>query len=152
MNNNFEVFAPVSENDFKEYYRLRWEVLRKPWKQPEGSEKDELDSKAIHAMIKDEKGTALAVGRLHFNNSSEAQVRYMAVSENLRSKGLGQKILAYLEKKATAGGAVCIVLQARDNAVDFYKKNGYEIIDKSFIMYDEIQHYKMQKELNREQH
>ena len=35
-----DIIQPKSPEDFKKYYNLRYEVLRKPWNQPIGSERD----------------------------------------------------------------------------------------------------------------
>lgn len=140
-----EVSEPATKEDFEKYYRLRWEVLRKPWKQPPGSEKDKMEDKAIHAFIKNKRGEVIASGRLHFNNSYEAQVRYMAVAEKYRGKNYGAQILKYLEQKAKERGVSKVILQARDIAVEFYKRNGYETDQETFMLYNSIQHYLMHK-------
>ena len=38
-----------------------------------------------------------------------------------------------------------IILNARENAVPFYQKLGYNITEKSNLLYGKIQHYRMQK-------
>jgi hypothetical protein len=38
-------------------------------------------------------------------------------------------------------------LQARENAVGFYKRCGYAVKEKSYLMWEVIQHYLMEKEL-----
>ena len=122
--------------------------LRKPWLQPKGSEKDDGDKSSIHRMIIDESnGKAVAVGRLQFNTSEEAQIRYMAVSDNYQLKGYGNIIVKTLEDIALNKGIRNIILQARENALKFYWKNGYEIIEKSYLLFDEIQHWLMVKKI-----
>ena len=54
-----------------------------------------------------------------------------------------------LENIALEKGALRIILQARNNAVEFYKNNGFAIVEKSYILFDEIQHWLMRKELKR---
>ena len=113
-----------------------------------GSEKDEGDKSSIHRMIIDESnGKAVAVGRLQFNTSEEAQIRYMAVSDNYQLKGYGNIIVKTLEDIALNKGIRNIILQARENALKFYWKNGYEIIEKSYLLFDEIQHWLMVKKI-----
>ena len=43
-------------------------------------------------------------------------------------------ILAFLEEEAKKINLKRIELQARENAVSFYEKNGYQIIEKSFLL------------------
>ena len=143
-----KIIEPNSSAEFEQYYNLRYEVLRKPWLQPKGSEKDDGDKSSIHRMIIDESnGKAVAVGRLQFNTSEEAQIRYMAVSDNYQLKGYGNIIVKTLEDIALNKGIRNIILQARENALKFYWKNGYEIIEKSYLLFDEIQHWLMVKKL-----
>ena len=129
---------------FEKYYELRWEILRKPWNQPRGSERDDMEDKAIHIMACDG-NKIVGVARLHFNSIKEAQIRYMAVEEGYRRRGIGSMMLRRLEEMAKEKGAEYIILNARENAVNFYKKNGYSIIEKSYVLFNEIQHYKMMK-------
>ncbi len=143
-----KIIEPNSSAEFEQYYNLRYEVLRKPWLQPKGSEKDDGDKSSIHRMIIDESnGKAVAVGRLQFNTSEEAQIRYMAVSDNYQLKGYGNIIVKTLEDIALKKGIRNIILQARENALKFYWKNGYEIIEKSYLLFDEIQHWLMVKKI-----
>lgn len=141
-----QVTEPFTPEEFEKYYLLRWEVLRRPWNMLRGSELDEQEDQCIHAMLKSD-DNILAVGRLQFNTPVEGQLRYMAVAPGQQGKGLGSLIIRYLEEKAKQKGAERMVLQARENAVSFYIRNGYSIKEKSFLLWGEIQHYLMEKKL-----
>ena len=92
------VIEPQTPEEFKQYYSLRYKILRKPWGQPRGSERDNEDEISHHRMIIDEAtGDAIAVGRLQFNTREESQIRYMAVADNYQGQGLGSKIVTVLE-------------------------------------------------------
>ncbi|HIH97642.1 MAG TPA: GNAT family N-acetyltransferase [Thermoplasmata archaeon] len=137
---------PQTEKEFEKYYELRWKMLRKPWNQPKGSEKDEREGESTHIMARtDDK--VVGVGRVHFNSIAEAQVRYMAVEEGYQGGGIGGLILKALEGRVEKKGVKYIVLDARENAVGFYKKHGYRIIAKSYLLFGCIQHWKMRKDL-----
>ena len=138
---------PVSPEDFENYYLLRWEVLRKPWNQPKGSEKDENEKSSIHIMALNEKDECVGVSRLQFNSAEEAQVRFMGVRDDQQGKGVGKKLMHYLEEKARQKGAKKVVLQARENAVKFYLSIGYVVVVESFLLWGIIQHYRMGKSL-----
>jgi len=71
--------SPQTPAEWENYFDLRWRVLRAPWNQPRGSEKDNRETDSEHFMIVGPHSSALAVSRLHFNTPAEAQVRYMAV-------------------------------------------------------------------------
>src|SRR5437660_4239167 len=80
--------SPASPAEWEAYFDLRWRILRRPWDQPRGSERDPLDDSAFHLLITgDDNARALACGRLHLNSPSEAQIRYMAVDENVQGRG-----------------------------------------------------------------
>ena len=137
---------PVTSEDFEQYYALRWKVLREPWDQPRESEKDEYEADAIHLMAWAE-GVLVGVGRLHFTSPSEAQIRYMAVDEERRNRGVGAEILRELERRAGERGATSVVLNARDRAVHFYEKHGYRTTGKASSLFGSVDHWAMRKEL-----
>lgn len=122
-------------------------MLRKPWNQSKGSEKDELEDKSIHVMACNKDRIPVGVGRAHFNSDEEAQIRYMAVEKEWQGKGIGKMILNYLEEKIKEKDAKRIVLNARDIAIKFYEMQGYEIVKEAHTLFDVILHYKMMKEL-----
>lgn len=136
---------PQTPIEFEAYYLLRYELLRKPWKKEKGSEKDEIENECRHLMATDENGNIIGVCRLQFNSNTEAQIRYMAVSESYQGLGVGKKLIAYAEIIAKERGNKEIVLQSRSSAVNFYKKCGYTLIEESYLMWGEIQHYLMKK-------
>jgi len=142
-----EIREPKTKEEFDSYYNLRWEILRKPWKQPKGSEKDELEDRSFHIIVLDNK-KVVGVGRLHKNSDTECQIRYMAVDENYQGKGIGKAILIKLHEKAKESGLKKIVLNARKKAIGFYEKFGYKNLGKSHTLFGEIEHFKMQCILN----
>lgn len=126
--------------------QLRYEILRKPWDKPRETATDELEGQSVNAYI-EEDGLIIACGRLQDNGGGTGQIRYMAVAAGQQGKGLGKLILERLEKEALAMGMTTIELQARENAVEFYKAKGYTIKETSFKLWDIIQHYLMTKNL-----
>jgi len=138
---------PVTNLEFQNYYQLRWEVLRKPWDQAKGTEQDELETSCIHVMALNEVDECIGVGRLQFNSTEEAQIRYMGVRNDQQGKGVGKELMTYLENKTSENNRTKIILQARENAVPFYLSIGYSIKEKTFFLWNIIQHYKMEKVL-----
>ncbi len=136
--------SPGSPEEWEGYYDLRWRVLRGPWGQPRGSERDECDADSFHAALWD--GDApVAAGRLHFNSPLEGQIRYMAVDPNWRGLGLGGRILACLEGQAVTAGAGLIVLNAREEVAAFYARHGYRDVGSAGLLFGVIPHLKMEK-------
>ena len=141
------IISPRTEAEFAAYYHLRHAVLRAPWHQPPGSERAPDDDQATHAMLVDAAGQALGVCRLHLHSPAEAQVRFMAIHPDYQGRGLGRQLLAHLEEQARRQGASRLSLQARENAIPFYASCGYRLGEKTHLLYGQIQHYRMEKEL-----
>jgi len=144
---SFKLTSPVSAEEFERYYDLRWRILRKPWDQPKGSEKDDKESSSLHLMITDEKNKIIGIGRGHFNSAVEAQVRFMAVEEGYQKLGIGSKILKELENRLREKGAEYIVLNSRDTAIPFYLKHGYSEVKQTVTLFESIPHHIMRKKL-----
>lgn len=123
----YRVDTPTSEEEFAKYFQFRWEMLRKPWNYPLGSEKDEYEQVSEHRMILNPKGEVVAIGRVHLNTAEEAQVRHIAVAKESQGKGLGKMILSALEAIARAQGAQRIVTNSRELSIEFFSSCGYEI-------------------------
>ncbi|MGB5338793.1 MAG: GNAT family N-acetyltransferase [Gammaproteobacteria bacterium] len=144
-----QIIQPATADDYQRYYELRWKILREPWKQPRGSERDSLDDSSTHLMVIDAGHAVLGVGRLHFNTIREAQIRYMAIDPGHQRKGIGSRLLNALEERAGALGAARIVLDARETALGFYSKNGYQPRGPGHTLYGCIAHVVMEKQLGR---
>lgn len=141
-----ELNVKIASNDgeIESIIQLRYEVLRAPWGQPKETATDDLEKTSINSYI-EINSEVIACGRLQENDGKVGQVRFMAVARNYQGKGLGEKILKQLEIVAKEKQLAKIELQARENAVKFYEKNGYTIVQSSFLLWGQIQHYLMQK-------
>ena len=145
---NYKIIIPATEKELKMYYDLRFEVLRKPWGQPESTTKDDLEEQSLHVLMLNEKGNAIAAGRLQYNSEHEGQIRSMAVTKDLQGHGLGTIVLKFLEEKAAEKNLSKIILDARNLAVGFYEKNGYNVERDSYILFGVIPHFRMIKTLH----
>ena len=83
----------------------------------------------------------------HSNILQEAQyqIRGMAIIKNFQRKGLGYQILNYGENLLKEKNTRIIWCNAREVALHFYKKNGYQISGDSFPIGDIGLHYVMYK-------
>jgi N-acetylglutamate synthase-like GNAT family acetyltransferase len=141
------ILEPKTEEQFQKYYRVRYETLRQPWGQPEGSERVEDDVHAIHAMLVNEKEEVIGVCRMHLSGAHEAQIRFMGVRKDMQGQQLGDKLMHYMEARAREMGVTHMILHARENAVNFYLRNGYHVEEESYLLFGSIQHFKMSKQL-----
>lgn len=144
---SFRIKQPETSEEFKHYYHLRWKLLRAPWGQAEGSGIDAIEDQCFHLIALDNSDDIIGVARLQFNNRNEAQIRYMAVTEKYQRKAIGGQLMAAMEKHALDSDCHNILLDAREAAVDFYKKQGYQVTAKSYRLFGEIQHFQMSKKL-----
>lgn len=139
-----EIRSPQTESEWEAYYDLRYRVLRKPLNQPLGSERNEGDATGIHfALFNDEK--IVAIARLDQASPKISQVRFVAVDDTAQGKGYGRIIMEATEAKSKDLGNEKMILHARDYAVDFYLRLDYKVVEKSYKLFDVLQHYLMEK-------
>jgi predicted GNAT family N-acyltransferase len=143
---DIEIRKPNSDKEWLDYYDLRYRILRKPLNQPLGSEKNEGDEAGIHFALYDHK-ILKAIARLDLQENKIAQVRFVAVEENQQGFGFGKKIMLEIENYCKEIGREKIILHARDYAVDFYMKLDYKVVEKSYKLFDVLQHFLMEKQL-----
>ena len=144
---NYFIKPPKSKEEWKNYFIFRWELLRKPLGMSKESLKDDREDSSYHLMGINDENDVIASGRVHFNNKKEAQIRYMAVKDSYKRRGIGSEIVIKLEDYASSKGAIRMVLNARENALSFYLSLGY--IEKGPYQSDTgIPHSKMEKALS----
>jgi N-acetylglutamate synthase-like GNAT family acetyltransferase len=140
---------PETAQEWEQYYHLRYTVLREPWGQLKGSEVLQDEDQADHAMVIDsETQEIVGVARMQINTPTQGQVRCVAVTPHMQGRGVGKLLMNYLEEIAQQKGIKEIILDARENAVKFYLSIGYEVFADSYLLFGEIQHYKMRKVFN----
>lgn len=139
--------SPETEQEWRDYFALRWRILREPWQQPPGSERDEFEDEAVHIMALDKQNTITGIGRVHRFSTSSAQIRYMAAHPQHQRKGIGGQILQRLEKQAREWACQEIVLNARTMSLAFYLYHGYQITGEAPILFGSIAHKQMHKML-----
>ncbi len=146
QNSEERYLGPLTPEFSEAYYKLRYEVLRKPWNQPLGSERDSGDEQAIHGILVIKK-QLLAIGRLHFKDQNISQIRYMAVHPSFSGNKFGKKVLEYLEGQSISDNRMLVYLHARENALGFYEKCGYTQMEESELLWGVIRHWRMEKKL-----
>ena len=85
---NYLLKSPETNQEWEAYLLFRWEILRKPLGMSKESLADAIEEKSFHLMGVDEQNKVIASGRVHFNSSKEAQIRYMAVDQAFQRKGV----------------------------------------------------------------
>ena len=82
-----------------------------------------------------------------FSDEHQYQLRGMAVMKSHQGKKLGDVLLNYGETLLKAKNATLLWFNAREIAVNFYKRNGSEIIGKPFEIKGIGTHYVMFKKI-----
>jgi N-acetylglutamate synthase-like GNAT family acetyltransferase len=144
---NYTYKSPQTEQEWQAYFDLRWRILRAPWQQSRGSERDELEDSAYHVMAVNENGQVIGTGRLHLVNAHSAQIRYMAVAPAYRRQGIGSGLLDKLEQQARLLHCKEILLNARTDILTFYQNYSFSIIGDAPLLFGEIAHKRMHKKL-----
>ena len=139
--------TPETPTEWKAYYQLRFELLRAPWGQALGSEKTADEAQHQHYAYFDAQGQVIGVIRLDICAPKTGQIRFMAVAENTQRSGLGRLLMQFAENKAREIKLTKIILHAREQAQSFYSKLGYRYEEKSHLLFGEIQHHLMSKEI-----
>lgn len=134
----------------EETYFIRKEVLRKGIKKPYQFDGD-LDKETFHlgAFYNNELvGVATFMNRdCNLLKGNQYQLRGMATLTKVRGFGLGNLLIENATKLLIEKGNDVLWCNAREVALNFYLKNGFEISGKSFEI-DEIgTHYRMYKHL-----
>ena len=142
----FSIIEPISVEEFNEYYKLRWLLLRRPLGGKRGSELDDNENVSIHRMIKKNNKKCIGVGRAHILENV-AQIRYMAILSKYQKSGLGSMIIKELEEVLVCNKTKKIFLNSRETAIKFYEKNGYKIIKRVKPSFGNIIHYRMEKSI-----
>ncbi len=81
-------------------------------------------------------------------DNHEIKMRQVAVNFAFQGKNIGSKLVTFAESLAVSRGYQRMILNARQTAVPFYRKLGYEIVGDVFTEVT-IPHFKMQKALGK---
>jgi predicted GNAT family N-acyltransferase len=142
-----DIRTPNNEDEWKSYYKLRYDILRAPLGQPLGSEKNEGDKYAVHfALFNND----VLTGVTRIDGTDEprvSQFRFVAIDNNQQGQGLGRKMMQFAEDHCRSRGDNKIILQARDVSLDFYKSIGYTLLEKTHLLFGQVQHFLMEKNL-----
>jgi GNAT superfamily N-acetyltransferase len=123
------IVSPKTHEDFKSYYDLRFTVLRKPWGLPKGTEKDDFEPVSKHFMAVDsESGCLVGVIKLMEKEKGVGWFSHMAVEDAYQNKGVGKKLLSFIEDEARRDGYTILGCMARLNATEYFAKEGYVIM------------------------
>ncbi|PSR03688.1 MAG: N-acetyltransferase [Bacteroidetes bacterium SW_10_40_5] len=131
-----------------EYWRsieLRHDLLRKPLGLEFTKEELKAEQTDDHFAVFNQEQL---IGCLVISPIDEQQVkiRQMAILESHQKQGVGKQLLHFAEDQIFIRGFTTIYLHAREEAVPFYQKQGYQVEGEPFRQVT-IPHWKMIKNL-----
>jgi N-acetylglutamate synthase-like GNAT family acetyltransferase len=139
--------SPQTKTEWTAYFQLRYTILRAPWGQAKGSEQTADEAQHQHFAYFDSANQLLGVGRLDLLDPQTTQVRFMAVADEQQGMGIGKAIMEEMESVSKEMGIQKIILHAREIALPFYQKLGYQLDNPSHLLFGEIQHFLMHKSI-----
>lgn len=96
-------------------------------------------------------GEVVGTGRMDLQPAHErgpsAQIRYCAVDERVRGRGVGQALLRRFEEEARGRGIGRMWMDAREGAVKFYERMGYRDVGEGPLKFGLIRHRVMERAL-----
>lgn len=130
-------------DEYKQMITLRDEILRKPLLLTFSTEELAKEKDSFHLGCWDS-GMLVACLVLKPVGGRQIRMRQLAVSQHLQGRGFGTRLVKYSESFAKQHGYHEIVLHARESAIEFYEKLGYQKRGEQFIEVT-IPHYQMWK-------
>ena len=124
---------------------LRRAVLRKPLGL-EFTESQLASESTSHHLTAWEEDVLLGTLLLTPLEGGTVQMRQVAVDDRKQGVGIGRLMVVESEAEARRCGFTRIMLHARDTAVPFYKKLGYEEVGDEFIEVG-VRHQEMEKRI-----
>lgn len=120
--------TPKTKEDFTAYYNLRYKVLREPWGQSRGTEKDDYEPISEHLMaIDDQTGKVYGVVKLFEKEPGIAQFSHMAVLKDKQGTGIGKMLIEAVEALARQKGYTKIGAMSRLTTTHYFDRFGYLI-------------------------
>jgi len=140
--------TPHTRDDFKAYYAVRYHVLREPWGQPKGTEKDDYEPISQHFMaVDDATGEIIGAVKLLEKTPGVAWFSHLAVLPAYQKQGVGRNLVQCVEEAARKQGYPVIGANSRLNSTEYFEKLGYHIKGIPTRYFSTIQTVWMEKKL-----
>ena len=135
----------ASDSELKEAFEVRKKVFVEEQGIAEYLEFDGNDEQALHMVVMDGE-RVIGTARVLFLATNQAKLERMAILKPFRRKGIGRRLIYYLNEDLSKRQVAQIVLHAQYSVVAFYKSCGFEESGSPFWEVG-IKHIKMQRQL-----
>jgi len=135
----------TNDKELQGAFEVRREVFVEEQGISEDEEYDGYDRDALHIVVKDEE-RVVGTARIQFLTNNQAKIERMAILKPFRRKGIGRRMVAFLNEELRNKQIEKVILHAQYTVVAFYKSCGFKESGLPFWEAD-IKHIKMQKRL-----
>jgi len=138
---SFKIAA--NDGELKEAFGVRKKIFVEEQGISEDLEFDNRDREALHVIVTDAE-RVIGTARVIFLTANQAKLERMAILRPFRRRGIGSRIISFLNEELKNRQVEQVVLHAQCAVVAFYKSCGFEELGLSFVEAG-IKHIKMQK-------
>lgn len=143
-----QIKTPVTRDEFKAYYDLRYKVLREPWGLPKGTEKDDYEPISQHFMaVDDQTGEIYGCAKLFEKEDGIAWLSHLSVATKHQKEGIGKLLVTTIEDLARKQGFKKIGCLSRLNTTKYFEQAGYVVSGLPTHYFGTTQVVWMEKEL-----
>ena len=114
-----------SDKELKAAFEVRRQVFVEEQGISQDLEFDGGDSEALHMVVVDG-DRVIGTARVLFLATNQAKLERMAVLKPFRCKGIGRRVISFLNEELRKRQVKQVVLHAQYSAVGFYKSCGFE--------------------------
>ncbi len=146
-----QIKIPQTREDYKAYYDLRYRILRQPWAQARGTEKDDYEPISHHFMAIDtDSGEVVGVIKIYEKEPGVGCFSHMAVAGVRQRQGIGKLLMDAVEAYAKETGYSRLGCYSRLNTTLYFEKVGFRIAGLPTHYFGTTQVVWMEKLLNNE--
>jgi len=111
---------------------LRWRVLRAPLGHSLQATRFPFEDESLHLLALDA-GAVVGCVLFHPEGPDSGRLFQMAVEPVRQGQQLGRQLVRALEAEVARRGFGTVTLHARDTAVGFYARLGYQVVGEPFV-------------------
>ena len=139
-------FIRTESGEYQELLDLRDKVLRLPLGLNIRDDDLSGEDKCHHLAYFDELGKIIGGLQIKKINNRTFQIRQMAVLPEFQQKGVGSALIKAAEEFIKQEGSKQVLIEAREYAIPFYSKHGYEVSGNRYFKIN-LPHFKMVKKI-----